>query len=143
MIEQQGKVGKPVTITCKSEGLPEPSYRITRDGTVVSTGKMYFISEAAMNDEGTYTCIATNKLGSDSASAYLAVTGKIRSLTHFITMNFAHSITATGRKLAWEEHRKENPVRIVCMYMRGRRALIYTEIYLVKARISQKFVEIK
>ena len=105
MIEQQGK---PVTVTCNSEGRPEPSYRITRDGTVVSTGKMYTIFEATLSGGGRFTCIAWNKLGNDSASAYLAVTGKIRSLTHFI--NFAHSITATDRKLAWEERRKENTV---------------------------------
>lgn len=109
VIEQQGKVGKPVTVTCNSEGRPEPSYRITRDGTVVTTGKMYTIFEATLSGGGTYTCIAWNKLGNDSASAYLAVTGKIRSLT-ILLISLILSPPCTDRKLAWEERRKENPV---------------------------------
>jgi hypothetical protein len=63
------------SITCNSDGFPEPSYNITHDGIVLSTGKMNTISEMQLSASGTFECIAWNKLGRDSASKTLS--GKI------------------------------------------------------------------
>ena len=73
------------SITCNSDGFPEPSYNITHDGIVLSTGKMNTISEMQLSASGTYECRAWNKLGRDSASKTLS--GKVIFLTRFI--NFA------------------------------------------------------
>ncbi|CAB4030148.1 B-cell receptor CD22-like [Paramuricea clavata] len=70
-ITQEGVLGSPVTITCNSEGHPEPNYTITHNGITLSAGKMYTIPKVKWSDAGTYRCIAGNKLGSDSAFAYL------------------------------------------------------------------------
>ena len=94
-------VGTSVVITCKSEGLPEPRYTITRNGTVVSTNKTYAISEVMGSDAGTctYKCIASNKLGNDSACSNLTVLGKIRFLAHFILPVLSLSENTRERKL--------------------------------------------
>ena len=66
-----------VNITCESDGLPEPSYSITHNGTEVSTNKTYTIDDVQYRHAGTYKCVAKNKIGNDSASANLTVVGKI------------------------------------------------------------------
>ncbi|CAB3999529.1 Neogenin [Paramuricea clavata] len=67
------EVGKTVTITCvESEGVPEPSYITSHNGEVVGSKKMFTIS-VKRSDQGPYTCVAQNKLGSHSATANLTV----------------------------------------------------------------------
>jgi hypothetical protein len=74
-------VGNSATITCSSKGRPEPWYNITHNDTMlVSTSETYTISETKWSDAGKYTCFAWNKVGNDSASVYLTLTGKIRFL---------------------------------------------------------------
>ena len=70
-------VGKKVTITCESDGLPEPSYTIIHNETEVSSKKTHTISEVKRSDAGLYQCVAANKLGSNSKSHCLAVVGEI------------------------------------------------------------------
>jgi hypothetical protein len=76
-------VGGNFAVICESNGLPEPSYTITHNGTMLSTGKMYTILKVKWSDAGTYKCIAENKLGRDSAFAYIIFDGKIRFLDTF------------------------------------------------------------
>ena len=72
------KVGERLDITCESSGLPEPKYIITNStNDTVSEAKTFIIPKVNMGDAGIYTCIATNILGSDSASGNLTVKGKI------------------------------------------------------------------
>ncbi|CAB4008681.1 B-cell receptor CD22-like, partial [Paramuricea clavata] len=66
-------VGGSATITCNSDGLPEPNYNLTHNGTAISTNKTYTIDNVQYSDAGTYKCIARNKLGTDSASTSLTV----------------------------------------------------------------------
>ncbi|CAB4022834.1 B-cell receptor CD22-like, partial [Paramuricea clavata] len=65
-ITQEGVLDSPVTMTCSSEGRPEPSYTITHNGTVLLAGRMYTIPKVKWSNAGTYKCIAENKLGRDS-----------------------------------------------------------------------------
>ena len=55
-----------------------PSYTISHNGEQVSNKKTFTISKVKQSDEGPYTCVAQNRLGSDSATANLTVVGKIR-----------------------------------------------------------------
>ena len=71
--EVRATVGRPLTITCKSDGYPEPSYNITHNGTVVSTENKYDIINVRYRDAGTYACIATNKFGDDSDTLIVSV----------------------------------------------------------------------
>ena len=68
----------PVIVTCKSHGLPEPSYIILHsDSKVISNEKTYVISKVNWNDSGSYRCIAKNKLGNESQTYFLTVQGEI------------------------------------------------------------------
>ncbi|CAB4043864.1 vascular cell adhesion 1-like isoform X2, partial [Paramuricea clavata] len=68
--------GESVIMTCNSNGLPEPSYNITYNGTEVSANKTYTIDDVQYSHAGIYKCVATNKLGKDSASGNLTVIEK-------------------------------------------------------------------
>ena len=72
-------VGKKFTITCFANGLPEPSYAITHNGTLISSNEATYSNFAKWDDAGIYTCNATNKLGTNSSCATLIVQGKIRA----------------------------------------------------------------
>ena len=67
-------INEAITITCASDGFPEPIYTIYHNDTVVGTNKTYTISQVKREDAGTYKCIANNTLGKDSDSFYLNVT---------------------------------------------------------------------
>ncbi|XP_046863762.1 hemicentin-1-like isoform X4 [Xenia sp. Carnegie-2017] len=58
-----------VTITCESDGYPEPTYTIYHNGTgnmrVVSNDRTYIIQSVNFNSAGSYRCEAKNKRGSD------------------------------------------------------------------------------
>ena len=77
------KVGEKVVITCESNGVPEPKYNITHNGTEVSTEKTYIIPMVNKTHAGTYKCFVWNKLGNDSDSDILTVEGKITFLDRF------------------------------------------------------------
>ena len=69
-----------VELRCIASGHPFPSYSWTRDGSsVIRNGVLsqentvLRISAVNWQDEGLYTCSATNSFGSVSSSAYLAV----------------------------------------------------------------------
>ena len=67
-----------VIVTCKSHGLPEPSYIILHnDSKVISNEKTYVISKVNWNDSGSYRCIAKNKLGNNSQTYILTIAGEI------------------------------------------------------------------
>ena len=49
---------------CLAEGTPPINISLVRDSEVLAHGK--WIASANANKEGNYTCVATNKVGSDS-----------------------------------------------------------------------------
>ncbi|KAL8624627.1 hypothetical protein ACOMHN_045162 [Nucella lapillus] len=83
--EVMGAVGGNVSIPCRPEGAPHPSITWTRgDGaTIASSGRAQItrsgslvLSGLSRSDEGTYTCVAENTLGSAQTSAHLTVLKK-------------------------------------------------------------------
>ncbi|CAB3976996.1 B-cell receptor CD22-like [Paramuricea clavata] len=69
-------VGKSVTITCESNGFPEPSYTIVHNDTEISNMKTLNVSGVEWSDAGSYQCVAINKLGRHSKSYCLTVVGE-------------------------------------------------------------------
>ncbi|XP_028416916.1 neural cell adhesion molecule 1-like [Dendronephthya gigantea] len=67
-------LGGSFTISCSSDGVPEPSYKITHNCTEVSTEKSLTISSVKWSDAGRYECFVNNNLGNDSVSKDLKVT---------------------------------------------------------------------
>ncbi|XP_028399308.1 contactin-4-like [Dendronephthya gigantea] len=73
---EEAVLGKPLVVSCVSNGLPEPVYSIFHNGSLVSSGGPYKIPEVEWKHAGIYTCNARNKLGSHSGSANLTVVAK-------------------------------------------------------------------
>ncbi|XP_028413711.1 limbic system-associated membrane protein-like [Dendronephthya gigantea] len=71
------EVGSLVEITCESNGLPEPSYAIFHNGSKINDGGTFIIKNVDYHHNGTYKCVANNKLGNDSDSANLTVIGYV------------------------------------------------------------------
>ena len=80
------KAGNTATISCAFNGQPAPSVVWRRNGEVVTTDErrkitscptssVLEISLLEYEDEGVYSCYATNQLGSDSASLNLSLHG--------------------------------------------------------------------
>ncbi|XP_046858235.1 hemicentin-2-like [Xenia sp. Carnegie-2017] len=75
------KKGQNVTITCESDGYPEPTYTIYHNGAVISNNKTYIIQSVNFNNAGSYRCEAKNRLGNDSSQVknLTIIKGKIVS----------------------------------------------------------------
>ncbi|KAJ8986222.1 hypothetical protein NQ317_009928 [Molorchus minor] len=73
--------GGNVTIKCRPEAAPRPKFIWKKDGNVLGDGghrRIYengnlFISPVSRDDEGIYTCSATNELGLDESKGRLIV----------------------------------------------------------------------
>lgn len=71
------QVGYPVELLCIVRGVPEPVLMWTKDGVsypVSPDGSLAF-GTVRLDDEGTYTCTATNTAGRDEARVQLLVQG--------------------------------------------------------------------
>lgn len=71
------QVGYPVELPCIVRGVPDPVLTWTKDGVgypVSSDGSLVF-GTVGLDDEGTYTCTATNTAGQDEARVQLLVQG--------------------------------------------------------------------
>nr|ABX90059.1 hedgling [Amphimedon queenslandica] len=76
-----------VRFICQAEGIPNPTFSWRRESEVVEasgrislSGNQLVIAQVDLLDSGTYTCIASNPAGSDSASAELNVFGALNLL---------------------------------------------------------------
>ncbi|XP_046858253.1 uncharacterized protein LOC124451690 isoform X1 [Xenia sp. Carnegie-2017] len=95
-----------VTISCESDGHPEPTYTISRIGTdntsVVSNKKTYTIQSVNFSDAGLYRCEAKNELGIDlSEVKNLTVNEAPMSSSHslspsIITSSMTFTVTFTS-----------------------------------------------
>jgi hypothetical protein len=79
--------GEASSLSCKAEGNPLPTVQWYKDDICIDNNPQYQITynngDALLNIEhtstslgGKYTCVATNRLGSDSTSSKLFVNGK-------------------------------------------------------------------
>lgn len=89
------KEGEICLLSCKAEGNPLPTVQWYKDEVCIDNNPLYQITynngEALLKIEhtnasynGKYTCVATNRLGSDSTSSKLFVDGKINLKLLFI-----------------------------------------------------------
>ncbi|EDO26116.1 predicted protein [Nematostella vectensis] len=60
-------------LTCESDGYPAPTYTWSRDGVVVSQTSVYNSDSVTRSEAGTYTCTATNEMGSDTTTVQVTV----------------------------------------------------------------------
>lgn len=82
----RSEAGADVTLTCPISGIPLPSVTWTKDGVVVATvpGRVELfndsqeltISDARLDDGGTYMCRVVNTFGEDSYTIDLQVLGE-------------------------------------------------------------------
>lgn len=74
------------TIACNPEAAPRPKFQWKKDGNVIGAGGhrkikpdgTLVISPTSRDDEGVYTCVATNAYGTDESRARLIVLQEIR-----------------------------------------------------------------
>lgn len=79
------QVEHSIDLPCVAQGLPQPSVSWKKDSTaLVADGAHYSLSpdgtltvrQVALNDEGVYTCVASNVVGQDEANVQLQVQGE-------------------------------------------------------------------
>ena len=69
--------GNNVTLKCEARGTPAPRLSWTKDGVAVEGGgDSLLIEDIQSDDTGSYTCTATNLLGSSSDTSIIAVKSK-------------------------------------------------------------------
>lgn len=74
------------TIECNPEAAPRPKFQWKKDGNVIGAGGhrrikpdgTLYIAPTSRDDEGIYTCVATNAYGTDESRARLIVLQEIR-----------------------------------------------------------------
>jgi hypothetical protein len=74
------------TILCDPEAAPRPKFQWKKDGNVIGSGghrRIYpsgtlVISPTSRDDEGVYTCVATNPYGTDESKSRLIVLQELR-----------------------------------------------------------------
>lgn len=78
------------TIVCDPEAAPRPKFQWKKDGVIIGAGGhrrilptgTLIISPTSRDDEGVYTCVATNTYGTDESRARLIVLGE--NLVHVL-----------------------------------------------------------
>ena len=97
------QVGHPVELPCAARGVPEPSLAWLKEGAALQAeGGRYSVSsdgslglgQVRVEDEGVYTCLASNLAGQDQANTQLLVQGGCPHcadcLHIYITFTFSH-----------------------------------------------------
>lgn len=95
--------GGNTTIVCNPEAAPRPKYQWKKDGIAIGAGAnrkikpdgTLFISPTSRDDEGIYTCVATNAYGTDESKSRLIVLQEIR----FTQSLMPQLVTEIGRFL--------------------------------------------
>ena len=74
-------LGDTVQFTCNATSLPSASYVLRHNDVIImnSTNQMFEIANVSLHNEGTYSCMAYNYIGSSViASRNLTIYGKSR-----------------------------------------------------------------
>lgn len=102
------------TIVCDPEAAPRPKFQWKKDGSLIGPGGhrrilptgTLIISPTSRDDEGVYTCIASNEYGTDESRSRLIVLGKA-VFVHFVlsasveNIKYSHKINNSSSILHW------------------------------------------
>lgn len=72
------KLGQPVELSCIGQGYPVPKYKwkSNADGKIISTSSTFQIESTPKAGTFEYSCIVTNKFGSDERKSTVIVRGR-------------------------------------------------------------------
>lgn len=68
------KLGDNYTLTCESDGYPEPSIKWYKNSVVVKSSKRFTIKNATKLNEAEYECVATNQVNGVEMKSNLSFT---------------------------------------------------------------------
>lgn len=80
--EKEHKLGEPLKMTCIASGVPRPTIHWYKDNQPISTSKQILlhnddtvldIQYVTIDDEGSYKCVASNRLGSEVRETNLKI----------------------------------------------------------------------
>lgn len=79
------QVEHSIDLSCVAQGVPQPSVSWKKDNTALVADRAHYslspdgtltVRQVALNDEGVYTCVASNVVGQDEADVQLQVQGE-------------------------------------------------------------------
>ncbi|XP_061575656.1 roundabout homolog 2 isoform X9 [Cololabis saira] len=121
---------EPVEFRCQVQGDPQPNVRWRKDDIDVPRGRYEIkydkddyvlrVKKASINDEGTFTCVAENRVGKLEASATLTV----RAPPQFV-IRPRDQIVAQGRTATFPCETKGNPQPAVFWQKEGSQNLLF------------------
>ncbi|KAM9628561.1 roundabout homolog 2 isoform 8-T8 [Morphnus guianensis] len=120
-----------VDFRCQVQGDPTPTVRWKKDDADLPRGRYDIkddytlrIKKAVSTDEGTYTCIAENRVGKVEASATLTVRGECSPPPQFVVRP-RDQIVAQGRTVTFPCETKGNPQPAVFWQKEGSQNLLF------------------
>ena len=82
-MNRKGNINSQLAVECEADAVPVPDYRWLFNGSVITRQRSLNLSSLRLIDQGFYTCIANNSLGTVQGRFFLTVQGK--SMHHFVT----------------------------------------------------------
>ncbi|XP_034024263.1 roundabout homolog 2 isoform X6 [Thalassophryne amazonica] len=123
-----------VEFRCQVQGDPQPNVRWRKDDIDVPRGRYEIkydkddyvlrIKKASVNDEGTFTCVAENRVGKLEASATLTVRARPVAAPQFV-IRPRDQIVAQGRTATFPCETKGNPQPAVFWQKEGSQNLLF------------------
>ncbi|XP_061575655.1 roundabout homolog 2 isoform X8 [Cololabis saira] len=125
---------EPVEFRCQVQGDPQPNVRWRKDDIDVPRGRYEIkydkddyvlrVKKASINDEGTFTCVAENRVGKLEASATLTVRARPVAPPQFV-IRPRDQIVAQGRTATFPCETKGNPQPAVFWQKEGSQNLLF------------------
>ncbi|XP_034063106.1 roundabout homolog 2 isoform X4 [Gymnodraco acuticeps] len=123
-----------VEFRCQVQGDPQPNVRWRKDDVDVPRGRyeikydkddyLLRVKKASINDEGTFTCVAENRVGKLEASATLTVRARPVAAPQFV-IRPRDQIVAQGRTATFPCETKGNPQPAVFWQKEGSQNLLF------------------